>query len=173
VKDHSHQDYPPLDCPACAEQLQAYVDGDLPRDLSLRVFLHVRACPGCAGKLAQWQELVHVLTQFPRLEPPEDFDRRILAAVPYAAYREMAPLRRVRVPAYLEESFLPAFVRAAGVRLGGLVVAAGCGAAVGLHQLPPAALLGVGLGLAPEALVRLQDLGRRVTLGLRRSEGRS
>jgi anti-sigma factor RsiW len=173
VKDHSHEENLPLDCCGCAEHLQDYVDGDLSRDLSLRVFLHVRECPACETKLAQWQELVRALTQLPQQAPPVDFDQRILAAVPYAAYRDLAPLRRDRVPVYLQESFLPAFVRAAAVRLGGLVLAAGCGVAVGFGQLPPVAMLGVGLGLLPEALVRLQDLGRLVTHGLRRSEGGS
>jgi anti-sigma factor RsiW len=171
--DHSHEENLPLNCSGCAEYLQEYVDGDMPRDLSLRVFLHVRECPACETKLAQWQALVQALTQLPRQTPPADFDQRILAAVPYASYRDMAPLRRDRVPVYLQENFLPAFVRAGAVRLGGLALAAGCGLAVGFGQLPPAAMLGVGLGLLPEVLVRLQDLGRRVALGARHLESGS
>jgi anti-sigma factor RsiW len=173
VKDQSHEENRPLNCDGCAEYLQEYVDGNLSRDLALRVFLHVRECPACERTLAQWQEMLAALGQLPRHEPPADFDRRILATVPYASYRAMEPLRRNRVPVYLQESFLPAYVRAGAVRLGGLALAAGIGVAVGVGQLPPLALVGVGLGLLPEALVRLQVLGRFVVLGLRRSEGGS
>lgn len=173
MNDRSHDDAQPLNCRGCMQHLQAYIDGDLPRDLALRVFLHVRECPACEAKLAQWQDLVQALAQLPRQAPPADFDRRILAAVPYASYRDMAPLRRDRVPIYLEESFLPALVRAGAVRWGGLAFAAGCGAAVGFGQLPPLVMLGVGLGLLPEMLVRLQDLARRVALGAHHSEGGS
>ncbi len=169
--DRSREQDLPMNCIGCAELLQEYVDGDLPRDLALRAFLHVRECPACERTLAQWQEMFAALGQLPRHEPPGDFDRRILAMVPYASYRDMAPLRRDRVPVYLQEEFLPAFVRAGATRLGGLAVAAGLGAAVGFDQLPATALLGAGLGLLPEVLVRLQGLGRFVALGLRRFEG--
>lgn len=173
MKDHSHDANPSLDCAGCADLLQEYVDGSLSRDISLRVFLHVRECGSCARSLAQWQGLVQALGQLPRVAPPADFDQRILASVPYASYRDLAPLRQDRVPVYLQESYLPAAVRAAGVRLGGLALAVGCGLAVGAGQLPPVAMLGVGVGVLPEVLVRLQDLARRVALGLRRSEGGS
>jgi anti-sigma factor RsiW len=173
VKDHTYDESSPLDCVGCADLLQDYVDGSLPREVSLRVFLHVRECAACEAGLAHWQSLVQTLGQLPRMAPPADFDQRILAAVPYAAYRELAPLRQDRVPVYLQESFLPAAVRTGAVRLGGLALAAGCGLAVAAGQLPPVAMVGVGLGVLPETLVRLQDLGRRVALGLRRSEGGS
>jgi anti-sigma factor RsiW len=173
VKEHPHDVNTPLSCDGCADSLQEYVDGSLPRDVSLRVFLHARECAACEAKLAQWQSLVQALGQLPRVAPPADFDQRILAAVPYASYRDLAPLRQDRVPACLQESFLPAMLRATGVRLGGFALAAGCGLAVGFGHFPPVAALGVGLGLLPEVLVRLQDLGRRLALGMRRSEGGS
>ncbi len=173
MKEHTHEDSQPMDCRGCAEHVQSYVDGDLSRDLALRVFLHVRECPGCEAKLAQWQGMVQALGQLPRHEPPADFDREILAAVPYASYRDLAPLRRDRVPVYLQESFLPAYVRAGAVRLAGLTLAVACGLAVGYGQLPPLALIGTGLGVLPEALVRLQYLARSMVLGVRRAEGGS
>jgi anti-sigma factor RsiW len=172
-KDNSQAEGLPLNCAGCAENLQEYVDGDLSRDVALRVFLHVRECSACQAELTRWQHLVQALGQLPSLEPPADFDRRILAAVPYASYREMAPLRSARVPVYLQESFLPAFVRAKAVRLGGVVIALGCAAAVVAGDWPSGALLAAAGGLLPEALVRLQDLGRSLALGLRRSEGGS
>jgi anti-sigma factor RsiW len=173
VNDQTHDESSPLDCVGCADLLQDYVDGSLARDLALRVFLHVRECGDCERSLTQWQSLVQALGQLPRIAPPADFDRRILASVPYASYRDLAPLRQDRVPVYLQESYLPAAVRAKVVRLGGLALAAGCGLAVGAGQLPPVAMFGVGVGVLPEVLVRLQDLARRVALGMRRSEGGS
>ncbi len=152
----------PLACPDCREGLQEYLDGTLDKKLSLRFFLHLRDCGSCQHEYEQLQGLFELLENLPRHEAPADFDEAILASVPYAAYRAMEPLRRERVPVYLEEHFLPRLVRSPITRLTGLAVAAvGVGAALvsaGPDWLPVVAVVGV----VPELLVRLQGLGRRV-----------
>jgi hypothetical protein len=82
----------------------------------------------------------------------------------------MEPIRRERVPVFLEEAFLPRFIRARTTRVAGLA-AAGVGcvgllAGSGPEVLEAAALLGV----VPEILVLLQKVGRRVAATGRRSE---
>ena len=171
MNDTPRADQGSLTCHACAAMAQAYVDGDLPRQDSLRVFLHVRQCPACAEALASWQQLVEGLGQLTRHEPPADFDARILAAVPYAAYREMAPLRARRVPAYLQPTFLPAWIRAGAVRFTGAALALSCGVAALAGAVPAEAAAAGALGVVPEALVLLQEAGRRLALRPRRSPG--
>lgn len=173
MKDLTRADSPSPGCRGCEDSLQDYLDGSLSRDAALSVFLHVRECPACEAQLVRWQRLVQGLGQMPALEPPVDFDARILASVPYASYLEMAPLRRPRVPVYLQESFLPAFVRARVVRLGGMALGLGCVAAVGRGFWPPETLFVAAGGLLPEVLVRCQDLARSLALRVRRSEGGS
>lgn len=116
------------------------------------------------------------LDALPSLEAPADFDASVLASVPYAAYRAMEPLRRERVPVFLEEQFLPAWLRSRATRVTGLVAAAGAVGAwlagAGAAGQPGEALLpAVALaGAVPELVVRLQGVGRRLAL-LRRAEG--
>jgi hypothetical protein len=101
---------------------------------------------------------------------PDGFDDRVLASVPYAAYQAMEPLRRARVPVYLEENFLPAFVRAPVVRAAGLSVTAlaFAGFAAGWWS---GSVAEVSLfACLPELLVRLQNAGRRMTGAIRRTE---
>lgn len=173
VNDQTEGDSRVLTCGDCAAMLQDYVDESLSRDEALRVFLHVRGCVACAAGLARWQALVQTLGQLSRQTPPADFDQRILASIPLAGYREMAPLRQPRVPVYLQESFLPSFVRAGAVRLAGIAVAAGSVGAVTLGHWPAATLLAAAAGVLPEALVRVQGLVRHLSLRVRRAEGGS
>jgi hypothetical protein len=116
------------------------------------------------------QEVIELLDSLPSPEVPVDFDGPILAAVPYRAYREMEPLRRERVPVYLEENFLPTAIRARGTRVAGLAIA-GC-AVIGLATswFPNGASFIAIAGLVPEALVRLQQLARKLGLSDQRSE---
>ena len=152
----------PLACADCLAGLQEYLDGTLEKQLSLRLFLHLRDCESCRAQQEVMQGLFEMLDSLPSLEVPADFDDAILASVPYAAYREMEPLRRERVPVYLAEQFLPRFVRARVTRFVGLGVAAAAlgsyAALAGPQWLPAVA----GVGVVPELLVRLQGLGRRV-----------
>ena len=160
----------PLTCEGCREGLQEYLDGTLDKPESLRFFLHLRECSGCLKEHDRLQGLFQMLESLPDHEVPSDFDAAVLASVPYAAYQAMEPLRRDRVPVYLEEAFLPRFVRSPVTRLIGLGVAAAAGA-VALRSGDPAVPFAfIVAGLVPELLVRLQDLGRRALQTARRAE---
>ena len=108
--------------------------------------------------------------RLPAREVPADFDDAILASVPYAAYRAMEPLRRERVPVYLEEHFLPAVVRSPATRLVGVAASLLAVVAAAAFEVPAWWPVVVAAGLVPELLVRAQGLGRRV-VALRRAEG--
>ncbi len=155
--------------PTCAEtrtQLQDYLDQTLDRKASMALFLHVRECDGCRRELERLEGLYALLDAMPAVEPPADFDARILESVPYEAYKAMEPLRRDRMPVILDEAALPAFVRAGSTRVvGGLVAVT---TAVGLAtDLLPGGMTALGLvGALPEALVRLQDASRRIYTGV-------
>jgi anti-sigma factor RsiW len=158
-----------MNTPSCTEiraRLQDYLDGTLPRKASMALFLHVRECEGCSRQLAEMERLFGRLGSLAPVEPPADFDRRILESVPYAAYRAMEPLRRERMPVILEEEALPAFVRARGTRaVGGLVaVLTAIGLATDTLTGGWAALAAVGV--LPEALIRLQGASRRIYAGV-------
>jgi anti-sigma factor RsiW len=160
----------PGPCADCRGSLQEYLDGTLEKTRSLEVFLHLRDCGPCQAEHDELQALFGLLESLPAQPVPEDFDAPILASIPLDAYRAMAPLRRERVPVLLQEEALPALVRAPVVRASGLVVAAAAVAAVTLASAPPVLLVGAA-GALPEALVRLQAVGRTVALAVRRAEG--
>ena len=110
----------PLACQDCRDGLQEYLDGTLAKQQSLRFFLHLRDCSVCQEEHTRLQGMFEMLDSLPNQEVPADFDDAILASVPYAAYREMEPLRRERVPVYLAEHFLPQIVRSRVTRVSGL-----------------------------------------------------
>lgn len=166
---HTPADRPEA-CRALCADLQAYVDGDIARERALEIFLHARDCRDCAAELAAVKALVARLNALPPLTAPADFDARVLAAVPYAAYRAMEPLRRERVPVFLEETFLPAPLRAPLVRGAGVALAVVAGAGLLGGAWPDLAIVAVLGGLLPEAAVRLQRLARRRHGHAQRSE---
>lgn len=160
----------PLGCEDCREGLQEYLDGTLDKPQSLRVFLHLRECPGCGEEHDRLQGLFQMLEALPDHEAPADFDAAVLASVPYAAYRAMEPLRRERVPVFLEEAFLPRFLRSALTRLAGFGISS-VSAALALRGDTSTVLpVLIVAGLMPEILVRLQGLGRRALTSARRAE---
>jgi len=161
----------PLACTECRGALQEYLDGSLEKTRSVTVFLHLRECDACQREHDDLQALYGLLGSLPEHPVPAGFDDPILASVPLAAYRAMEPLRRERVPVFLEEGALPAFVRAPGVRIAGIVAAAVSVTAVLAAGAPEPVLAVAGAGLAPELLVRLQAVARRVALATRRAEG--
>ncbi len=149
---------------------QDYLDQTLPKESSLELFLHLRGCAECERELRELKEIYQGLGSLPRIEPPADFDERILASVPYEAYRRMAPLRAPRLPVLLDEEHLPAFLRAGSTRIAGAGLALAVAAGVVAAWLPDWSLLAAAVGVAPEALVRLQRTARRVALRAERSE---
>ena len=166
----NHKTDQALSCRECRVGLQEYLDGTLEKPESLRFFLHLRDCAECHQEHYRLQGLFRMLDSLPDHEVPADFDRAVLASVPYAAYRAMEPLRRERVPIFLEEAFLPRFVRSRLTRLVGFGVAT-VAAALALRGDGSAVLpiLAVA-GLLPEIVVRLQGLGRRALETARRAE---
>lgn len=155
-----------LDCADCRRLLPAYLDEGLDRPASLQVFLHLRACADCAAELARRKQLTDLLESLPRREPPADFDARILASVPYEAYRAMAELRGPRLPVILRAEALPGWVRAPAVRATGAGLAAVILAGVWSGLLPAGAIAAAGAGLLPEAVLCLQGIGRRLVLAV-------
>lgn len=151
----------------CAEtrtRLQEYLDRTLTRRESMAVFLHVRECAACASELEALRGLFAGLDALPEIEAPADFDARVLASVPYEAYREMEPLRRVRVPVILERESLPAWIRATAVRAVGGTAAVLAAAGLLTGALPGVAAAALA-GALPELLVRLQSVSRRIYVG--------
>ncbi len=162
--DHS------LDCRECVDNLQEYLDGTLEKQFSLELFLHLRDCSDCQHEHDRLAGLFQLLGTLPDHEVPADFDDAILASVPYAAYKAMEPIRRGRVPVFLEDTFLPAGVRSRVTRMVGLGVAA-VSAGLSLSGSGPQILPAVAvLGILPELLVRLQGVMRWAVLATNKSE---
>jgi anti-sigma factor RsiW len=167
-----HDDKPLSDvCTSCREVFQDYLDGTLPKQHSLEVFLHLRECEVCRHELAEVERLFEMLGTLPPVEAPASLDEAVLASVPYRAYREMAPLRRERVPVYLEEGFLPVSLRSSRTRVAGGMVAALAAVGLATSWLPDWTIALAVAGALPEVLVRLQRLARRLSLIGQRSEG--
>lgn len=169
MSDHQKPGATGVTCADCRPQLSAYLDGGLVKTESMQIFLHLRSCAGCAQELARQQRLLDLLGALPQRQPPPGFDARILAAVPYDAYRAMAGLRQPRVPVFLAAEALPAWLRNRTVRWAGAGLAAVVLAGHGSGLLPVGALGVAAAGLLPETVVRLQDLGRRVVLAVGQS----
>ena len=160
---------PHMTCAECQHRLQEYLDGGMSKPESMRVFLHLRDCNGCAEEMARLEQLVSLLEVLPEREPPADFDAKVLAAVPYDSYKAMAGLRQARVPVFLEKESLPAWVRSRSVRLSGASLAAIALAGQFTGILPSWSLMGL-VGLAPEVTVALQGLGRRLVVAVKGTE---
>ncbi len=158
-----------MNAPNCIEtcsQLQAYLDKTLSRKESMALFLHVRECRGCNEELETMERLYGLLGGLPSIEPPEDFDARILESVPYEAYKAMEPLRRERMPVILEEEALPAFIRAGATRAVGGLVAVMTAAGLATGALPVGWTALMVAGALPEVLLRLQGASRRIYTGV-------
>ncbi|MFT5232258.1 MAG: anti-sigma factor RsiW [Candidatus Krumholzibacteriia bacterium] len=159
-----------LSCTDCQTGLQGYLDGTLEKKQSLRFFLHLRDCEACEQSHVELKSLFAMLDNLPQHEVPADFNDAILASVPYASYLAMEPLRRQRVPVYLEEHFLPAAVRSRVTRWAGLGLSAAAVSAMIVWDGPAWTPAAVIAGVIPELLVQMQGLGRRV-IALGRAEG--
>ncbi len=172
MRDHHNANDEPLGCQDCREGLQDYLDGALDKKQSLRFFLHLRECLECQQEHERLQGLYEMLETLPDHSVPEGFDDAILASIPYDAYREMEAIRRPRVAVFLEEEFLPAWVRSPVTRMTGLAVAAV--SVTSILFLDGAGIISVvaaAVGVAPQVVVSLQGMGRRLSLNQSRAEG--
>lgn len=77
------------------DMVQDYLDGTLSRTQALQFYLMVRREPELRAELEAHRSLQHALESLPVPEPPEGFDARILASVPYDRYRNAPPRPRV------------------------------------------------------------------------------
>ena len=155
--------------PTCAQtrsRLQDYLDRALTRKESMAFFLHIRECDGCRNELEEMERLYGLLGAMPPVEPPGDFDARILESVPYEAYKAMEPLRRERMPVILEEEALPAFVRARGTRVVGGLAAVLTTVGLATDSLSGGWVALTVAGALPEVLVLLQSVSRRIYTGV-------
>ena len=154
----------PLECGACRDSLQEYLDGTLEKSISLQLFLHLRDCEECQTEHDELQSMFQLMDSLPEVPLPADFDAKILASVNYEGYRAMESIRRERVPVFLEEAFLPALLRSRITRWGGLGVSALALVSQFTIGGSPYLPVVVAVGLVPEFLVRMQGLGRRFVL---------
>ncbi|MFH1842992.1 MAG: zf-HC2 domain-containing protein [bacterium] len=157
-------------CSQLTSKLQDYVDGTLPKAESMELFLHLRDCSPCQHELAELEQVLEKLNTLPQHEVPADFNSRILTSIPYQAYKDMEPLRRDRLPVFLEEDFLPAAIRSVQTRLAGGLVSLLTTAGLAASWLPDYAFVVAICGIIPEAMVRLQRLARKKSLSGQRSE---
>ncbi len=159
----------PVPCNDCRQNLQEYLDGTLEKKSSLQVFMHLQDCDGCKIEHDQLEGMFQMLENLQDHDVPEGFDDKILASVNYEGYRAMENLRRERIPVFLEEEYLPAFIRSTVTRLAGAGISAASLAVMSLTSMPEySGVLTVSLivGLVPELIVRLQSLSRRTVVAL-------
>ena len=157
-------------CQEYMGRFQEYLDGTMPKQVSLELFLHVRECRTCREYLEETKQVFQLLDSLPQIPVPARFNEKILSAVPYQTYKEMAPLRQERLPVFLEEGFLPAPVRSATTRIAGGSLALFAAGGMAFAWLPTAATVIVVTGLLPEILVRLQSAARHLVLVVQKSQ---
>ena len=76
------------------EQLQAYLDRELP-ELEVRRFEdHLAGCPSCTAELALFRRVFELAGSLPLLEPPASLTSRVLDRVLPARSRRRALIRR-------------------------------------------------------------------------------
>ncbi len=157
-------------CQHDSNWFQDYLDGTLSRKESLDFFLHMRECAACEHQFEESKRIFQLLDSLPPVEIPDDFNEKVLSAVPYQGYKEMAHLRRERVPVFLEEDFLPTPVRSTTTRVAAGVLALLATTGLAMSWLPDLASIVVVVGLLPEALVRLQNGARRLALAVQKTQ---
>ena len=109
-------------CKTVRKKLNAYLDGELPAGVAVRVEEHVRGCPLCAEELAGLRRLGGVMDAAPRAETPEAFALSVLrAAARRARAREskIIPIRWLSPPLLARAAAVLALVF--GVAVGGLM----------------------------------------------------
>lgn len=92
IRTHFH-DHP------SAEQLHAFVDGELAHGPARAVEGHVGSCPACASEVEDLRTLFAELESLPRLVPLEGFGDRVLQDVRPASARPLAARIRAKAMA--------------------------------------------------------------------------
>ncbi|NNF13548.1 MAG: hypothetical protein HKN72_10000 [Gemmatimonadetes bacterium] len=64
-----------------AVQMQALLDGELPRQARSKAEEHLAACPRCAGELDSWRAVFSDLAELPAHRPHEGFVQRVMSDV--------------------------------------------------------------------------------------------
>jgi anti-sigma factor RsiW len=85
---------PQVDPPACRavlDRLEAYVDGELPREAGAALERHVETCPTCSGELALARQIRSGLRELPQPRCP---DRVAAAALDAAQLRSWSTVAR-------------------------------------------------------------------------------
>ncbi len=71
-----------MNCRICHASLQDYAEGGLAPEATPGIESHLAGCPSCRMELALLRRIESFLASRPRRTPPEDFTRRMLAALP-------------------------------------------------------------------------------------------
>lgn len=85
-------------CETVDEHVEAFIDGELATDLSLRLRRHLDRCPSCAAEVERARTAVAALRGLPELEAPPSVLRRVRAEV-NEPVRNLARRRRFRLAA--------------------------------------------------------------------------
>jgi len=109
-------------CRAAQKKLSAYLDGELPAEVSAAIAEHMSACPRCAEGLARQQALSKALDALPVVAAPEGFARSVRRE---AERRRVFPLPWAPAPVVARAAAMLAV--AAGVVMGGLMSASAAG----------------------------------------------
>lgn len=67
-----------MDCKTVLEKINAYLDGELPRDVTESVERHLSMCHGCEGELQSLKALNRVLDRGTEMPLPPNFARETL-----------------------------------------------------------------------------------------------
>ncbi len=70
-----------MNCSAVCNALSAYIDRELPGQQMLSIRDHLNACPQCHQEWKELSSLKSQLERMPMVEPPTDFEERILRIV--------------------------------------------------------------------------------------------
>ena len=85
-----------MTCKKVRVRLSSYLDGELPKEESIRIESHLQACPRCAEELDSLNAMGRLLDGLPGMEIPPGFEQRLTME----AGRRMARQRRIVLSDY-------------------------------------------------------------------------
>jgi predicted anti-sigma-YlaC factor YlaD len=83
-----------MHCQDVREQLQEYLDGQLPSTAAQDVDAHLKTCAVCRDELGLLRQVDDALATLPLLEESADFTARVMSQVRAAEVRPVFPVRR-------------------------------------------------------------------------------